>query len=517
MAAHVLERQRRFVRPLKAGLLSVITAVWDGSPVRYLEQLAGSLAGQNENGACEWVILDNGCTRSPLLRYLNNLQGHEWVRVLRVDGNIGIVRGLRRCLEQASNRYVLPVDADDYLYSDALKVITSYLEEAGCPALLYTDEDKISGRDMTQPYFKPDWDPVLLANSAYIAHLGVIDRCKALELGAYTDPEAEGSPDWDLFIRFANAGHAAIHIPEVVYSWRLHARSTADDETTKPYIFRSQRAVLKRFLDERVNGTEYTIENSSLIPGAHWHFVRKQRISLPMKCILLQQAGQKHAREPAVRETRLSLECVHLPVNAKVRALSERLDEIVSGYRFVCLMGGDLEPDGDEWPLEAFAIFDLFPDTVMIGGRIWNRKGVITEADEHFGFGNSCGSPNSGRLVSDPGYFAQMWKQRSTSAVSVQFAVVEFEFLRAALERIPQEVSLSFLGPWLGAQAKREGKRIVYTPFLGGTSETEWDQLLSDADRKLFRERNADLIPDRRFYPKPFSLKEGFVIEQNLE
>jgi O-antigen biosynthesis protein len=41
----------------------------------------------------------------------------------------------------------------------------------------------------------------------------------------------------------------AVHIPEVVYSWRMHPESTADDAGSKPYIHSSQKAVLHRYLD----------------------------------------------------------------------------------------------------------------------------------------------------------------------------------------------------------------------------------------------------------------------------
>lgn len=251
IARHVAARRTVCQGALERGLLSILTPVWDGSPVRYLKTLANSIISQNEQGACEWIILDNGCSHRGILSFLEELKEHDWMKLHRVSANLGIIKGLRYCLERAPGRYALPVDADDYLYRDALRVITSWVQRAGYPALLYTDEDKIIGNRAYQPYLKPDWDPVLLLNSAYIAHLGVIDREKALELGAYTDPNVEGSPDWDVFVRFMIAGYTAVHIPEIVYSWRSHARSTADDAASKSYIQSSQKAVLQR--DEKLS------------------------------------------------------------------------------------------------------------------------------------------------------------------------------------------------------------------------------------------------------------------------
>ena len=121
------------------------------------------------------MILDNGCQNSEMLAYLATLkQRYSWVNVTQ-SRKCRIIGGLRLCLEAASGRYVLPVDSDDWLYPDCLQVVTWHIREKGFPALLYTDEDKAIGAHAVQPYFKPDFDPVLLLNSAYIAHLGAID------------------------------------------------------------------------------------------------------------------------------------------------------------------------------------------------------------------------------------------------------------------------------------------------------------------------------------------------------
>lgn len=453
-------RQNRYPELPEPGLLSILTPVWNGSPVPYLRALADSITAQNLNGACEWVIFDNGCTNARLTTYLHSLQARSWVKLIHSAKNVGIANGLRQCLKQASGRYVLPVDGDDLLYPDALRVVTAWIKRTGWPALLYSDEDKIIGRHYYQPYFKPDWDPVLFLNSAYIAHLGVIDRAKALELGAYSDPAAEGSADWDLFMRFFLAGYAPVHIPEVVYNWRVHGQSTADDAASKPYIHGSQKAVLQRFLDARGYASKYEIEYSPLLGGAaHWHFT----------------SGAKQ-----------------LP------------DE------FVCFLGEDVRPDSRDWASEALSIFELHPETVMIGGRIRNSQGIITEAGRHFGFDGACGCPNRGRRVDDPGYFAQMWKQRSVSAVLTQFAVIRRAFLAELLRGLPDNRPKAFLGAWAGALAYRQNKRVVYSPFLSGVSDLDWETLISASEKQSFLEKNADIIPDRRFYPACFSLTRPF-------
>jgi Glycosyl transferase family 2 len=499
-AERIRERRLIYTDALEPGLLSILTPVWNGSPVGYLKKLAESIAAQNQSGACEWVILDNGCTKASLRSYLAELRAYSWVKLCRVETNIGITGGLRYCLEHATGRYILPVDADDYLYPDAFQVVTSCIRRAGYPALLYTDEDKVIGTRFFQPYLKPDWDPVLFLNSAYIAHLGVIDRGKALELGAYSDIRTEGSPDWDLFIRFMIAGYTPVHIPEVLYSWRAHAHSTADDAASKPYVHSSQKAALQRFLDAQPNPAKFSIEHSPLLGGAaHWHFSRQHSDPRALVSTVLRSSSG---------------------MDTNVDCLAPLAREVAEEDGFVHLIGEDVELDAEikngEWTWEALTLFELHPDTVMLGGRIRNSEGMITEAGRYFGFGGVCGCPDRGRSVLDPGYFGQVWKQRSVSAVSTQFAVIKATFLLELLAALPPRASLPFLGAWAGAYAVRSGKRIVYSPFLSGVSDLDWDSLVAPSERDLFSEMNKDLIPDRRFYSRHLSLEKPFALGRTV-
>lgn len=511
MKRHLEKRKSVYDMHLEPGLLSVITPVWNGSPVRYLQQLAKSLADQNEDGACEWVVLDNGCSRPDLQACFQDLGKTTWIKVLRTEDNLGIIRGLRCCLEHACGRYILPTDGDDQLYPDALKIVTAHVQNLNYPALLYTDEDKVAGTGITQPYFKPDWDPVLLGNSAYIAHWGVIDRQEALRLGAYTDQATEGSPDWDLFTKFSIAGHSAAHIPEVVYSWRVHAQSTADDGGAKSYIASSQRAVLDQILKAKNASDRFALENSPLFTGAdHWRFRRLPACPKPMTCFVLQQAWT--ATAIAAVEGYPAIGTVNLPLTSPLAMLAPLVAEAAERDELVCFLAQSLHIENKDWLWEALGIFELFPDTVMVGGRILDEAGIVLEAGQHLGFQNSCGSPDAGRKNSDPGYFGQIWKQRSVGAVSIQCAVVKAKFLSENLPEIPSGASLAFLGPWLGARALRTGKRVVYTPFLGGVSTVNWGDFISADERTLFASANRDILPDRRYYPAPFSMQQGFSV-----
>ena len=108
-----------------------------------------------------------------------------------------------------------------------------------------------------------------------------------------------------------------------------------------------------------------------------------------------------------------------------------------------------------------------------------------------------------------------MWKQRSVSAVSLQFAAVATPYLLKVLHEASPAATVAFGGAWIGAEALRDNRRVIYTPFLSGMFNDHWEQLIGASERQAFLKQHAHLIPDRRFYPKPFSLQQGFVLESS--
>ena len=151
--------------------MSFLTTVWN-TRVEFVRALAGSLLSQAPEFDFEWVVLDNGSSDPATVGYLADLASrHKQIRYHRVERNLGIIGGMRLCLERATGRYVLPLDSDDWLYPDCLRVMAWHIPQRSYPALLFTDEDKMVGKECLGPFLKPDWDPVLFANSAYIAHL----------------------------------------------------------------------------------------------------------------------------------------------------------------------------------------------------------------------------------------------------------------------------------------------------------------------------------------------------------
>ncbi|MAU27545.1 MAG: hypothetical protein CMH45_09095 [Muricauda sp.] len=451
--ASYIERKiarKELFRPNKGkAKFSFITTVYD-TEASFVADLAHTVFGQDALEEFEWLILDNGSSNSETLAILDKLEAHPYVRLARTEENLGIIGGMRWCLENATGDYVLPLDSDDLLFPDSLRVISAALAQAGYPDIAYSDEDKTDGVEQTEAYYKPDWDPVLLMHSCYIAHLTVLRRTTALQLGCYMDPRVEGSHDWDTFTRFISAGYTPLHISEILYSWRLHPASTSGNIKSKSYIHASQKAVLERFLAERDRLYTYEVTYSSLFRGApDWRFAPRQQSVV---------GGESRESAP------FKAEQLNLPEDVEREWLGKELSRL-DGAQFVLLTANEGEQNEELAWEEANILFDLFPDTVIVGGRVHNGKEIL-EAGYAFGYGGGIGCPDVGRPINDPGYFAQMWKPRSVAAVSARYCFVDKKFLEEAINYLPDVVSASALGPWLGALAARVSKRVIYSPYV---------------------------------------------------
>lgn len=178
------------------------------------------------------------------------------IRYIRLMKNAGIAENTNRGIEACSGGYIGLLDHDDVLTPDALYEMAIEIErekEKGiCPRLLYSDEDKCSGsRDrFFEPHRKEDFNLDLLMSNNYFCHFlvlesGLMDNC--MLRSAY-----DGAQDYDLVLRAAKelmgAPQQIVHIPKVLYHWRCHEDSTAQNPESKIYAYQAGEEALKDFV-----------------------------------------------------------------------------------------------------------------------------------------------------------------------------------------------------------------------------------------------------------------------------
>lgn len=160
--------------------------------------------------------------------------------------NHHIAGATNEAIKLATGEFIGLFDHDDLLWPNALYEVVKALNENRAIDFLYTDEDKIVEEKWrhAEPFFKPDWSPYLLRTCNYITHFSVFKR-DLLDAVGYEDGKYNGAQDWEMIMRASRKAQYIHHIPKMLYSWRVHDKSTAKDMGSKPYVMAAQKATVE--------------------------------------------------------------------------------------------------------------------------------------------------------------------------------------------------------------------------------------------------------------------------------
>lgn len=178
---------------------------------------------------------------------LNN----QRIKYIKLEENLGISENTNAALKLAKGEYIGLLDHDDILAPNALFEVVRCINKER-PDAIYSDEDKMTtdGMKFFEPHFKPDFDLDLLRSNNYICHFFVVKKDIVDKTGGFRK-EFDGSQDYDFIFRCLELSKVIRHIPKVLYHWRVHANSVADNPTSKMYAYDAgKRAIedhLRRF------------------------------------------------------------------------------------------------------------------------------------------------------------------------------------------------------------------------------------------------------------------------------
>jgi GT2 family glycosyltransferase len=216
---------------------SVVTPVYE-TPAPLLLDTIASVERQS-TGDWELVLADDGSAAAHVRRILEQASARDpRIRVVTRPDNGGIVAASNDALAAARGEFVALLDHDDELHPEALARVAAAIDARdGEVDYVYTDEDKIDVEGRRRDAFrKPDWSPDRLRCQPYTCHLSVLRRSLVAEVGGFR-PGYDGSQDFDLVLRVTERAGTVVHVPEVLYHWRLLEGSTAADANAKPYAW----------------------------------------------------------------------------------------------------------------------------------------------------------------------------------------------------------------------------------------------------------------------------------------
>ncbi|TKC91778.1 glycosyltransferase family 2 protein [Trinickia terrae] len=207
----------------------------------------------------ELCIADDASTSKEIRPLLERYaQEDARIRVVFRNENGHISAASNSALALATSDWVALLDHDDVLAQHALYFVAKEIIRRPDARLFYSDEDKIDSKGKRQaPYFKCEMNIDLFYSQNMISHLGVYQKRLLDEIGGFR-VGFEGSQDYDLALRCLEriGTEAIVHIPRVLYHWRVHAASTSASGEAKPYaLLAGERALNEHFARQGIDGS----------------------------------------------------------------------------------------------------------------------------------------------------------------------------------------------------------------------------------------------------------------------
>lgn len=242
-------------------LFSILVPVYN-TPIPYLREMLDSVRNQTYQ---KWqlCIANANPENEEVARILNQyLEMDKRIQVVNVPENLGIAQNTNKALSIAKGDYIGLLDHDDMLAADALFEVAKTINDKNAD-VIYTDEDKItmSGEKHFQPNFKPEYNLDMLRSNNYICHFFIAKASLMKEIGGFRG-EYNGAQDYDMIFRCTERADNIVRIPKVLYHWRMHEQSTAENPESKRYAFDAGKKVIEDHLKRcgesaEVQMTEY--------------------------------------------------------------------------------------------------------------------------------------------------------------------------------------------------------------------------------------------------------------------
>lgn len=230
---------------------SILTPVFN-TPPALLDAAVRSVLAQSY---VDWelILADDGSTDPATVAILG---GTAWgddsrIRVVRRSANGGISAATNTAAEHATGDWLVLLDHDDLLHPEALARLAIGLDRDPEADLAYSDDDKTDlAGNRVAPQFKPDWSPELLLSFCYTGHLSAVRTALYREVGGMRTG-FEGSQDHDFWLRASEKARRIVHLPHVLYHWRVVPGSTAADGREKPHSFEAGRLAVEEAFSRR--------------------------------------------------------------------------------------------------------------------------------------------------------------------------------------------------------------------------------------------------------------------------
>ena len=479
------QKKRKWKQPVK---ISVLVPAYR-TPESYLRQMIESVQAQTyENW--ELCIADGSGKEESLEKIVSQYAAKDSrIRYQLLDKNEGISGNTNAAIRMASGEYLAFFDHDDLLAEDALYEAARAIEEQKAE-LIYTDEDKVRAdlSEYFQPHFKPDYNPDLLCANNYICHLVVVKKELADRVGGLRK-EFDGAQDHDFLLRITERTDRIVHIPKVLYHWRIHKASTADNPASKLYAYQAGQKAISEHLKRL--GLEAEVSQTK---DFGFYRVSYPVQGTPLVSIVIPNKDEKDTLKACLesikeKTTYPSYEIVIVENNSQTSEIFEYYKEIdgkdgirvvtwkepfnyskINNFGFqyakgdyVICLNNDITVITPSW-IEEMLGYCQRPGTGIVGVRLYFPDDTIQHAGIIVGMGGCAGSLFVGMNRKRTGYMHKAALVQDLSAVTAACMMVKREAFEAA-GGFEESLAVAFNDVDFCLKVRRAGYLVVYNPY----------------------------------------------------
>lgn len=499
------------------------------TPKNFLLDVVDSVKKQTYSN-WELCLSDGSGPDSPLKELLRELASQDQrIRVFENEKQLRISENTNVAIENATGDFIVFGDHDDLFTPDALYECVKAYNDFSDIDMIYTDEDKVdgSGSNYFMPHFKPDFNLDLLRTTNYICHMCVVKRELQQQVGLLRS-EYDGAQDYDFVLRCSEKAKHIYHIPKVLYHWRAHMDSTAENPESKLYAFEAGKRAVQAHYDRL--SIPASVEHSDYLgwyrTNYHWKEQPLVSIIIPNKdhiddldtCVqsILKKSTyrnfefiivENNSTQPETFEYYKQLEAKEPSVKVVYYKGDFNYSKINNfGVTFAkgdyfLLLNNDTEIINEDC-LEQLLGYCMRPDVGIVGARLCYNDDTIQHAGVIIGLGGVAGHAFVGSPKDGPGYFARIISAQDLSAVTAACMMVK-KSVYQLVNGLDEEFKVAFNDVDFCLRVRRAGYLVVYNPYAElyhfesksrGSDQTPEKQARFQSEVNLFAQRWPEIL-----------------------
>lgn len=475
--------------------ISILTPLYN-TPEEYLRQLLDSFAGQTAPNGQLCLADASDEAHAGVAGIVREYQARGLaIRYVKVE-NRGIAANTNAAAALAGGEYLALADHDDVLAPHAMyvmgKAILRQRESGGPDGFFYSDE-ALFAKSIRRPmvgHFKPDYAPDYLLCCNYICHLAVFRRELFAAVGGER-PAFDGSQDHDLFLRLLERCGTAVHVPQVLYYWRVHAASTSGGVAAKPYVAEAAKKALREHLARTGQNGEVC---DGLFPSTYrvkWEIAGEPKVSVLIPNKDHTDDLEKCLHSIYAKTTWENYEVIVIENNsadpatfayykkAKQRYDGLRVVTYKGGFNFsainnfgrryaqgqyLLLLNNDTEVENGDWMTEMLRQCARAGGAAVCGAMLYYPDGTVQHAGVVTGLGGYAGHSHKYAKRGGSGYLFRAATVQDLSAVTAACMLVRAS-VYDAVGGLDEKFTVAFNDVDFCLRVRDAGGRIVWTPY----------------------------------------------------